>query len=164
MSMGFSGTPKDMGTPYGKRDPYYSHIFRDSNMGVGLGKSMGPAYHFRGSHVLGGSRVNYPWKWVPWLMTNERWLQCCWTLEISDALPVAYHIYRKLWPHQVWYVVEMIVEKCWDVYYVWYGWRSEFPVSRVVCSKTSWNWKVDFIYILVIRRAATKWCTSRARR
>ena len=28
------GTPKDMGPPYGKRDPYYSHIFRDSNMGV----------------------------------------------------------------------------------------------------------------------------------
>ena len=24
------GTPKDMGPPYGKRDPYYSHIFRDS--------------------------------------------------------------------------------------------------------------------------------------
>ena len=23
--MGFSGTPKDMGPPYGKRDPYYSH-------------------------------------------------------------------------------------------------------------------------------------------
>ena len=40
-SMGFSGTPKDMGPPYGKRDPYYSHIFRDSNMGVGLGNSMG---------------------------------------------------------------------------------------------------------------------------
>ena len=28
--MGFSGTPKDMGPPYGKRDPYHSHIFRDS--------------------------------------------------------------------------------------------------------------------------------------
>ena len=48
----FQGPPI-MGTPYGKRDPYYSHIFRDSNMGVGLGNSMGPAYHFRGSHVLG---------------------------------------------------------------------------------------------------------------
>ena len=24
--MGFSGTPKDMGPPYGKRDPYYSLI------------------------------------------------------------------------------------------------------------------------------------------
>ena len=24
------GTSKDMGPPYGKRDPYYSHIFRDS--------------------------------------------------------------------------------------------------------------------------------------
>ncbi len=24
------GTPEDMGPPYGKRDPYYSHIFRDS--------------------------------------------------------------------------------------------------------------------------------------
>ena len=23
-------TPKDMGPPYGKQDPYYSHIFRDS--------------------------------------------------------------------------------------------------------------------------------------
>ena len=39
------GTPKDMGPPYGKRDPYYSHIFGDSKMGVGLGNSMGPAYH-----------------------------------------------------------------------------------------------------------------------
>ena len=34
-----------MGPPYGFRFPYYSHIFRDSNMGVGLGNSMGPAYH-----------------------------------------------------------------------------------------------------------------------
>ena len=24
-SVGFSGTPKDMGPPYGKLDPYYSH-------------------------------------------------------------------------------------------------------------------------------------------
>ena len=35
------GTPNN-GTPEnGKRDPYHSHIFRDSNMGVGLGNSMG---------------------------------------------------------------------------------------------------------------------------
>ena len=34
--MGFSGTPKDMGPPYGKRDPYYSHIFRDYHQGVPL--------------------------------------------------------------------------------------------------------------------------------
>ena len=50
--MGFSGTPKDMkdmGPPYGKRDPYYSRIFRDSY----YGNSMGPACHFRASHVLG---------------------------------------------------------------------------------------------------------------
>ena len=40
------GTPKDMGPPYGKRDPYHSQIFRDSGLGVGLGNSMG-------SHVLG---------------------------------------------------------------------------------------------------------------
>ena len=45
----FPGTPKDMGPPYGKRDPYYSHIFRDSNMGVGLGNSMG----VKGSHSWG---------------------------------------------------------------------------------------------------------------
>ena len=32
--------------------PYYSHIFRDSNMGVGLGNSMGPAYH-KGVPFLG---------------------------------------------------------------------------------------------------------------
>ena len=44
------GTPKDMGPPYGKLDPYHSHIFRDC-----YGNGMGPAYHFRGSHVLGGS-------------------------------------------------------------------------------------------------------------
>ena len=45
--MGFSGTPKDMGPAYGKRDPYYSHIFRDS-----YGNSMGPAYH-KGVPLLG---------------------------------------------------------------------------------------------------------------
>ena len=34
MSRVIPGTPND-GTPEnGKRDPYYSHIFRDSNMGV----------------------------------------------------------------------------------------------------------------------------------
>ena len=43
-SMGFSGTPKDMGPAYGKRDPYYSHIFRDS-YGNGMGIVVGPAYH-----------------------------------------------------------------------------------------------------------------------
>ena len=57
-----TGAPKDMGPPYGKRNPYYSHIFRDS-YGVGLGNSMGP----KGSHVLGG-----PWK-SDWrkLMTQQ---------------------------------------------------------------------------------------------
>ena len=39
----YPGLPT-MGPPYGKRDPYYSHIFRDS-----YGNSMGP----KGSHVLG---------------------------------------------------------------------------------------------------------------
>ena len=44
----------------GKRDPYHgTHIFRDSNMGVGSGNSMGPASHFWGSHCW-GSRVNHP--------------------------------------------------------------------------------------------------------
>ena len=52
------GTPQGHGTPENaKRDPYYSHTIPISLgilMGVGLGNSMGPAYHFRGSHVLGG--------------------------------------------------------------------------------------------------------------
>ena len=43
-----------MGPPYGKLLIQASHIFRDSNMGVVWVLSMGPAYHFRGSHVLGG--------------------------------------------------------------------------------------------------------------
>ena len=37
-----------MGPPYDKRDPYYSHTIPISLgilMGVGLGNSMGPAYH-----------------------------------------------------------------------------------------------------------------------
>ena len=43
-SMGFSGTPKDMGPAYGKRDPYYgTHIFRDS-YGNGMG-IVWEAYH-----------------------------------------------------------------------------------------------------------------------
>ena len=29
-----------------------------------------------------------------------------------------------------------------------YGWRSEFPVPRVVWTKKSWNWKVDFTFWL----------------
>ena len=33
--------PPTMGPPYGKRDQYHSHIFRDSGLGVGLGNSMG---------------------------------------------------------------------------------------------------------------------------
>ena len=53
----FTRDPQGHGTPEnGKRDPYHSHIFRDSNMGVGLGNSMGPAYH-KGVPLLGG-----PWK------------------------------------------------------------------------------------------------------
>ena len=40
-SMGFSGTPKDMGPPYGKQDPYYSHIFRDLDMGMGFPLTIG---------------------------------------------------------------------------------------------------------------------------
>ena len=41
-----------MGPPYGKQDPYYSHIFRDSKMGVVLGNSMGLAY-YKGVPLLG---------------------------------------------------------------------------------------------------------------
>ena len=33
-SMGFSGTPKDMGPPYGKRDPYHSHFRIPEDMGM----------------------------------------------------------------------------------------------------------------------------------
>ena len=43
------GTPKDMGPPYGKRDPYHSHIFRDcyvSGMGI-----VWEAYH-KGDNFL----------------------------------------------------------------------------------------------------------------
>ena len=40
---GYLGTPKDMGPPYGKRDPYHSHIFRDS-YGSGMG-IVREAYH-----------------------------------------------------------------------------------------------------------------------
>ena len=48
--MGFSGTPKDMGPPYGKRDPYYSHISRDSyGSAVGI---VWEAYH-KGVPLLG---------------------------------------------------------------------------------------------------------------
>ena len=42
-----------MGPPYGKRDPYYSHIFLDS-YGSGMGIVWVPLT-IRGSHVLGGS-------------------------------------------------------------------------------------------------------------
>ena len=47
--------------------PYYSHIFRDS-----YGNSMGPAYHFRGSHVLGG-----PWKshWLRVVRSNHQQME-----------------------------------------------------------------------------------------
>ena len=45
---GDSRDPQGHGTPEnGKLDPYHSHIFRDCYR-----NSMGPAYHFRGSHVL----------------------------------------------------------------------------------------------------------------
>ena len=49
------GTPKDMGPPYGKRDPYYSHMITDS-YGSGMGIVCVPLT-IRGSHVLGS-----PWK------------------------------------------------------------------------------------------------------
>ncbi len=47
----FQGPPI-MGPPYGKRDPYYSHNFRDSKIGI-----IWVPLTIRGSHVLGG-----PWK------------------------------------------------------------------------------------------------------
>ena len=49
-SVGFSGTPKDMGPPYGKRDPYYSHTTP-----IRIPKDMGmvwKAYH-KGVPLLG---------------------------------------------------------------------------------------------------------------
>ena len=36
-----SRDPQECDPNNGKRDPYYSHIFRDSGLGVGLGNSMG---------------------------------------------------------------------------------------------------------------------------
>ena len=50
VSMGFSGTPKDMGPPYGKRDPYYAHTTP-----IRIPKDMGmvwEAYH-KGVPLLG---------------------------------------------------------------------------------------------------------------
>ncbi len=41
------------------RDPYYSHIFRDSKMGVGLGNSMGPAYH-KGGPIISWGSLEFP--------------------------------------------------------------------------------------------------------
>ena len=55
LSMGFSGTPKDMGPPYGKRDPYYSHTTP-----IRIRKDMGivwEAYH-RGVPLLGVPRIS----------------------------------------------------------------------------------------------------------
>ena len=53
----FQGPPI-MGPAYGKRDPYYSHIFRDS-YGNGMGIVWVPLTTSR-SHVLGGP-WNHPW-------------------------------------------------------------------------------------------------------
>ena len=54
MSRVIPGTPKDMGPPYGKRDPYCSHIFGDS-YGSGVQGIVWVPLTIRGSHVLGGS-------------------------------------------------------------------------------------------------------------
>ncbi len=48
-SMGFSGTPKDMGSPYGKRDPYYSHTTSIIPKDMGI---VWEAYH-KGVPLLG---------------------------------------------------------------------------------------------------------------
>ena len=55
------GTFKEMGFPkMVSRDPYYgTHIFRDSKMGVGLGNSMGPAYH-KGVPLYLGVFLEFP--------------------------------------------------------------------------------------------------------
>ena len=45
-----------MGPPYGKRDPYHSHIFRDSNMGI----VWVPLTIFGGPMSFGGSRSKIP--------------------------------------------------------------------------------------------------------
>ena len=50
--MGFSGTPKDMGPPYGKRDPYHEPISLGIRTWEWYGNCMGPAYH-KGVPLLG---------------------------------------------------------------------------------------------------------------
>ena len=47
-----SGTPKDMGPPYGKRDPYHEPISLGIRKWEWYGNSMGPAYH-KGVPLLG---------------------------------------------------------------------------------------------------------------
>ena len=48
----FSGTPKDLGPPYGKRDPYHSHTGAGILMGMGV--------------VTIGGPWNFPWFWICW--------------------------------------------------------------------------------------------------
>ena len=56
------GTPKDMGPPYGKRDPYHSHIFKDSygsGMGIVWGPR-GPIIESHGKKLMAGQPTHPP--------------------------------------------------------------------------------------------------------
>ena len=67
LSMGFSGTPKDMGPPYGKRDPYYSHTTPTR-----IPKDMGmvwEAYH-KGVPLLGVPGITLKFIFFQWSTTR----------------------------------------------------------------------------------------------
>ena len=54
----FTRTPKDMGPPHGKQDPYYSHIFRDSyGSGMGIVIMGSGKLTIRGSHYWGSLKI-----------------------------------------------------------------------------------------------------------
>ena len=87
--MGFSGTPKDMGPPYGTLPilfPNPTPMFESLKIWV---HGMGPASHFRGSHVLGGP-WNHPWLEQPLgsISTNLRWY-CTWTISPRKSLTLS---------------------------------------------------------------------------
>ena len=63
-----------MGPPYGKRDPYYSHIFRDPKLGVVCRPEWSPrgpmSLGVPGKNSLMQTRISEPWSYVQGYMIS----------------------------------------------------------------------------------------------
>ena len=98
------------------------------------------------------------WIGQPWPAIGSKTIQTCGHFELCKIRRFCrcpwsrVILFKELrFFHHLWFFFgnfDLFCPSVETLYIYIYEWRSEFPVSRVVWTKKSWNWKVDFTFWL----------------